>query len=139
MKFLSHRTHPRTNSQSGQALVEMALVLPVLMVLVVGILDFGRILVHMQDAESTASAAARYAAVGRAMPSDLVDFQIGGVDPDVCIEASTLAVGEPLTVTISGTEEFSPLLSFLGSLEINGKAQMRIERLPVDAGVYGGC
>lgn len=54
---------------SGQALVEMAVVLPILVVIVLGILDFGRAINYWNDETHVANLAARYAAVGQ-LPSD---------------------------------------------------------------------
>lgn len=49
--------------QSGAAMVEMALVLPILLLLVLGIVDFGRALNYWNDTNQVAGQAARYAAV----------------------------------------------------------------------------
>ena len=53
----------------GQALVEMAVVLPILLVIVLGILDFGRAINYWNDETHVANLAARYAAVGQ-LPTD---------------------------------------------------------------------
>jgi Flp pilus assembly protein TadG len=50
-------------SDRGQALVEFALVLPLLLLVVLGIADFGRALGYKDDMTHLANAAARYAAV----------------------------------------------------------------------------
>ena len=51
-------------SEDGQALVEMALVLPVLLVLLFGIIDFGHAVNDWNTENSLANLGARYAAVG---------------------------------------------------------------------------
>ena len=57
-----HALHP-IRGQGGQTLVELALALPVLLLLVVGIVDLGRALGYKNDMTHLANSAARYAAV----------------------------------------------------------------------------
>ena len=54
----------RIKNQRGQALVEMALVLPILLLIVFGIVEFGRIYTYQLQVNSVARQAARSAAVG---------------------------------------------------------------------------
>ncbi len=56
------RLDPR--SESGQAITELAIVLPVLLLIILGILDFGRAVNDWNDETHVANLAARYAAVG---------------------------------------------------------------------------
>jgi Flp pilus assembly protein TadG len=59
---------PRTISprnDAGTAIVELALVLPLLMALLLGIFDFGRALNYWNDANQIAADGARFAAVNR--------------------------------------------------------------------------
>jgi Flp pilus assembly protein TadG len=49
--------------QDGMALVEFALVLPVLLLVILGVVDFGRALGYKNDMTHLANSAARYAAV----------------------------------------------------------------------------
>jgi Flp pilus assembly protein TadG len=51
-------------SEDGQAVVELALALPVLLIVVLGIVDFGRAVNYWNDQTHLANLAARYAAVG---------------------------------------------------------------------------
>ena len=51
-------------SEDGQAVVELALALPVLLIVVLGIVDFGRAVNYWNDETHLANLAARYAAVG---------------------------------------------------------------------------
>ncbi|QGU00289.1 hypothetical protein SYNTR_1695 [Candidatus Syntrophocurvum alkaliphilum] len=50
-------------NESGQSLVEMALVLPILLMLLLGIIECGRIFGSYMELQSTARDAVRYAAV----------------------------------------------------------------------------
>jgi Flp pilus assembly protein TadG len=56
-------------SEDGQAVVELALVLPILLVVVLGIVDFGRAVNYWNDENHLAEIGARYAAVG-VLPSN---------------------------------------------------------------------
>lgn len=56
--------HTLRESQDGQAVVELALVLPVLLLVLLGIVDFGRAVNYWNDETHLANVAARYAAVG---------------------------------------------------------------------------
>src|ERR1700720_2211329 len=51
-------------SEDGQAVVELALALPILLIVVLGIVDFGRAVNYWNDENHVANLAARYAAVG---------------------------------------------------------------------------
>ena len=63
--------------ESGQALVEFALVLPVLLVVLFAMLDFGKIFNYWQDATHISAEGARYAAVNRKPnPSDPASMQL---------------------------------------------------------------
>src|SRR3954454_17305402 len=59
------RRHSRSEGRErGQAMVEFALVLSLLLLLIFGIFDFGRAINYWIDATHMANEAARYAAVG---------------------------------------------------------------------------
>jgi len=55
--------------EDGQAIVELALVLPILLVIVLAIFDFGRAVNYWNSETSLANVGARYAAVGAALPT----------------------------------------------------------------------
>ena len=66
VKKFTYRSLPYKGHQSnqpGQALVEFALVLPILLVLVIGIMDFGRALFVYSEVSNAAREAVRYATV----------------------------------------------------------------------------
>jgi hypothetical protein len=67
-RFLASRLGPRrsrsnTSDDAGVALVEFALILPVLVLLLFGLLDFGRVLSYWLDQKHLAHETARFAAV----------------------------------------------------------------------------
>ncbi len=127
-----HRTPDR-----GAAAVEFALVLPVLMLLLVGILGFGhayhvqtvlgnaardgvRILALSNDAD--AASAAQDTAIASASPSVALSADQITVTPATC---DTSAGGTPSTARVTITlEDFAPLGGFF-RLDITGTGSMR--------------
>lgn len=55
-------------SEDGQATVELALVIPILLIVLIGIIDFGRAINYWNDENQLAESAARFAAVN-ALPT----------------------------------------------------------------------
>ena len=95
-------------SEQGQTLVEFALVLPLLLVLVIGIFDFGSAFNHKNDLNFLANTAARYAEVNScaACNGQKIDVYVASTadfDPkptiQICYPKGTSAVGDPLQVT----------------------------------------
>jgi Flp pilus assembly protein TadG len=64
---IRHRLH----AQQGVAMVEMALVMPILLFLVLGIVDFGKAMNYWNNVNQIASDAARFAAVDKNPGDDL--------------------------------------------------------------------
>lgn len=142
-------------SDEGTALVEFTLVLPVLLLVVMGILWFGRALNYTQDETRLTNVAARYAAVNQVPPSaggqslaewlrseaDSEELRKGTGDvegtPKVCLEYPYgTGVGNPVKVTMIATFKWLPLLKLkVGSSPITGSATMRIE-VPPTASFY---
>jgi Flp pilus assembly protein TadG len=144
------------HGESGVAIIEFALILPLLMLIVVVILDFGRALNYWVDTTHLASEGARYAAVDR-VPAGYTSLQAfirdqadsgelrdGGsqsiADPlEVCVTAAADdEVGDPVEVQVSTTYSWIPLLGIDdASTTITGRATMRRERLADN--VSPGC
>ncbi len=120
--------------ERGAALVEFALVLPILLVILLGILDFG--LYYYNDLQLThvARDAARYLSVGRvAEANDAID---GASLVSTTITSQSVdagSSGNEATVTLTATYNFlTPLPNLLpgiggGSLDIDASATMRRE------------
>jgi Flp pilus assembly protein TadG len=147
------------SNEAGAALTEFALVLPLLLTLVLGMLDFGKAFNYWIDETHLANEAARWAAVnqnpGAGTLQEYIQQQVntqelrdGGtasiVDPaTVCIgfPGGTSRVGDPVNVTVSATYNWLPFLSDrLGgvtSTTITGSATMRMEAVPTNYGA--GC
>jgi hypothetical protein len=160
-KDRQHKQHPAASSsagrslkgESGVAIVEFALVLPILMLLIVAIFDFGRALNYWADTTHLASEGARLAAVDRIPDGtslqawlrgegDSGELRDGGSDsvPDgleVCVTSEGDEVGDPVEVSVSTTYHWIALLGIDAPTTITGKATMRRER--VADNVTEGC
>ena len=94
------RLRRRVRGESGQAVVEFALVAMVFFMLVFGIIDFSRFFHSWVTVQHAAREGARYGLTGR------VDCDIASDDRDACIEyvakeATTGLSGAPGNVTVS--------------------------------------
>jgi Flp pilus assembly pilin Flp len=150
-----------TREERGVAMTEFALILPIFLVIVVGILAFGRVFFYWIETNQLASEAARWAAVDRnpyandtppqtlyqyVKNSATIEFQS---DARVCIDfpdGGTLDIGDPVRVRVQKPFSFLPILN-VGDITIRGSSTMRIERLAgngaptaYSAGApYGAC
>jgi Flp pilus assembly protein TadG len=145
----------RLRGESGAAIVEFALVLPLVMLVVVIVLDFGRALNYWIDTTHLASEGARLAAVDRVpagSPSlqaylrskaDTAELRDGGTGSitaplQVCVAPAGNAVGDPVEVVVTTTYKWIPLLDLpVVQSQIRGSATMRRERLAEQ--VTPGC
>lgn len=119
-------------------MTEFALVLPVFMLIVAGVLAFGRLLFYWIEANHLANETARWAAVDRLPPgaSSLQQYVLdsGGTvefrDAKVCIrtpDGSAAEIGGPIEIQIAKSFSFVPILG-IAPITIRGEATMRIER-----------
>ena len=140
------------HDQSGSAVIEFALVLPLTLVLVFGILDFGKAFNYWIDQTHLANSGARWAVVDRNPGEDdglsLQEYVKslgntselrGGMTVCVSFPEGTSDVGDPVRVTVSYPFDWMPFLdSRLGitSTTIDSTATMRLEAPPsaYDAG-----
>jgi len=153
MNFKSRLLAPcrAAGPDSGQSLVEFALVLPLLLLLVFGIVDFARVYHYWNDQTSIANTGARYAAVGTnpgapagmtlaawiksQASSDELENGTGtsqgvqGSGADVCISIPDPSVGKPVTVVVKSQFGFIPFLN-LGNASVKGSATSRLEAKP---------
>jgi Flp pilus assembly protein TadG len=140
---MSLTTSPRLADERGTAVVEMALMLPLLLLLVVGILDFGKAFNYWNDTNHLAAQGARFAAVNRTPGGgDLKTYIKSQADTAelrtaarVCISFPTgvAKVGEPVRVTV--TDDYQWLgatgeLVGVGPTSISGSAVHRLEVTP---------
>ena len=155
------RTHCRQRKQPlkgerGAALVEFALVLPLLMLLLVGMLDFGKAFTMWIDETHLANQAGRYAAVnnnpapgGTKVEDDVTGFEDymeddgdtrelrdrfdeAGNGINVCFPNGTGDRGDSVRVDVKATYHFLGFLSGIvpslsGAKDLTAHSVMRIE------------
>lgn len=132
-------------------MVEFALLAPVLLLIVLGILYFGRFLNYTQDETHIANLGARWAAVNTTTPAGctLASLQAciqaqangelaggstdvtnagGSQGAQVCIDFpnGTSQIGDPVRVTVQANFHFVPLLG-IGTISVPEVAVMRLE------------
>lgn len=144
----------RLLDEQGVAITEFALVLPLLMLLLLGIIDFGKAFNYWLDETDIAHQGARWAAVDRnpglaagdtlqeylRKRADTTELELGSgvstVGPlRVCVSfpLGTSNVGDPVEVRIQTTYQWLPFISSeLGIFQttLTGSATMRIEQAP---------
>jgi hypothetical protein len=89
-------------SESAATAAEFALVLPLLLLLLFGIIDGGRFLWEVNKGQKATQAGARFAAVTNMVPSDLASYSFavqGGITPGTPIPASAF---DAVTCTSGG-------------------------------------
>jgi Flp pilus assembly protein TadG len=150
---IQHRLLGRiSRDESGAALVEVALVFPVVLLLLFGMLDFGKAFNYWIDSTHLSATGVRWAAVNT-NPSadetlqeairdqaDTAELRDGGTDAiadpvQVCVEFpdGTSNVGDPVRVTVTAGYNF---LNFIGAktgiteADISGSSTMRLEQVP---------
>ena len=154
-KSIAHRL---IHGERGTAVVEMALVLPLLLLLLLGMLDFGRIYNYWIDETHLSNEGARYAVVdknpgpgatlqetirGKADTVELRNGSSSVTDPvEVCIDFpnGSSNVGDPVRVTVKATYTFMSFITGktgLASKEIKSTTTMRLERQPTN--YTAGC
>jgi Flp pilus assembly protein TadG len=126
----------RLKSESGQAAIEFALVLPVLIVFIFLIAEFGRLFNAYNDVNQMAADGARFAAVAN-YPGDSELLKNGDTKAtkSATITGPTYSggactVGGTVTVQAAATISFIPYLDIDDDVALSGKAEMRVERCP---------
>lgn len=135
-------------------MVELALVLPIFLLILMGILWFGRAMNYAQDETHLANQAARSAAV------DAAAAQFGGCASGSTLQAAvkscadsgelknnatlcisfpngTSNIGDPVKVTVSTSYTWIPMLGVGPSSTITGSAVMRLDAPPTN--YSAGC
>ena len=120
----------RRAGRRGQALVELALILPVIMILLMGVLDFGPVFYRYEAIANGAREAARQCAITKSLSSS----QLGAVASNeagagITLTASSspacnssLVGGTPVTVTVSTV--YQPVTGYFPSLTLTATATM---------------
>ena len=156
------RPDPARERERGAALVEFALVLPILLVLLLGTIDFGKAINYWIDQTHLSAEGVRWAAVNKNPGSGGVSLQqyikqqadthelrsggpgVAGSGAEVCVDfpnGGTPTVGDPVRVRISTTYHWmlggllsmlDPSSSFAGTTTLSASATMRLEALPTN-------
>ena len=132
---MMQKIHRKSNhSGRGQSLVEVALVLPIILMILLGLLDFGRVFYTMVALRDAADEGATYAAIkpndsagiqrrAAEASTNLVSIQTGDVS---VVRPATIAVGQPITVTVDFFFDlYTPFVQGLlpdGELILHGRA-----------------
>jgi hypothetical protein len=155
-RFLPHRRSGQS-SESGAALAEFALVLPILLILLFGMLDFGKAFNYWIDETHLANEGARWAVVNKnpgsgslqsyiQQQADTPELRSGGPSVptplEICISFpnGSAEVGDPVHVTATATYNWLPFLgSRLGIAQttLTGSSTMRLEAVPTN--YAAGC
>jgi Flp pilus assembly protein TadG len=154
-------TRLRRHGESGQALVEFALVLPLLLTVLLGLIDFGKAFNYWIDETHMANLGARLAAVnapstdtgGMSLQqyvlsqADTTELRNGGTSSvptkaQVCVSFpnGTANVGDPVTVTVNVTYDYLPFIGqkiSQAAVNVSGGATMRLEATPTN--YSAGC
>jgi hypothetical protein len=139
--------------ETGQSLVEFAVVLPLVLLLLLGIMDFGKAFNYWITENQVAAEGARRAAVnlGAATLHDYVRSQIKVKElhdnAKICVTFpdGQNTVGHPVKVTVAIKYLWLPVLKrfgHVGSLTLRNTATMRLEAIStVDTtqNPVGGC
>jgi Flp pilus assembly protein TadG len=153
------RSRSPYDREAGTALVEFAVLLPLLLIILFGMLDLGRAFNYWIDETHLSNEAARWAAVNKnpgpggtlqqtiRQETDTSELRNGGTssihDPlQVCISfpSGTSNVGDPVKVTVTTTYTF---VSFLQNQlvrtnkQISASSTMRLEAIPTN--YSAGC
>ena len=139
-------------NESGQSAVEFAMVVPLLLLVIIAILHFGKVMNYWLDLNHVASEGARKAAVNHFSPDagyetyirdrlETDELRTGGTSSipspatiAVCLPEGS-DVGDPVTVQVA--VDYS--LPFIGStVALRGTATMRLEQ-PADYAGGGAC
>jgi Flp pilus assembly protein TadG len=153
-----HRRNVHLGSESGQAMVEFALILPVLLGVVIGIIQFGSAFNYWNDLNQMAGDGARFAAVDSAPGGGSLTTYIAGQGDASELRSNTTAcltvidqasgqtkalsqavVGDAVRVKtqIITPYSFIPIgpLKGITAAQLRGNATMRIERVSPVTGV----
>jgi hypothetical protein len=147
------RTASVSRDESGQSLVEFAVVLPLVLLLLLGIMDFGKAFNYWITENQVAAEGARRAAVNLSAATlhDYVRSQIKVTElhdnAKICVSFpdGQTTVGHPVKVTVAIKYLWLPVLKrfgHVGSLTLRNSATMRLEAdstVDTTKNPVGGC
>lgn len=120
----------KKTSQKGQSLVEVALAMPILILILAGILDLGRAYYTFIALSDAAAEGAAYAAIYPADVTQIIERTADGsrglvvLEPEmVSVDFNKLGSGNPITVTVE--YDYQILTPIIISFVPEGKITMR--------------
>lgn len=129
-------SRPRTRGERGQSLAELAVLLPILLIIALGAVDFGRAYFASQAVDNAARTGAQYAAVSTANAGNLNGIQTavaqesGGLASTPTVTAATGADSMGKTYTrITVSYNFTTMIAWPGlphSIPMTRTVQMRV-------------
>jgi TadE-like protein len=148
----SSRRQGQLSSESGQSAVEFALVVPLLCLIIIAILHFGKVMNYWLDLNHVASEGARKAAVNTFTTDAGYETYIRGrLETDELRTGGTTSIPSPATIAVclpEGSDVGDPVtvqveadysLPFIGStVSLRGTATMRLEQ-PAEYAGGGAC
>ncbi|MBI3947374.1 MAG: pilus assembly protein [Armatimonadetes bacterium] len=124
-------------SRGGQAIVELALAIFLLLLLALGIVQFGTLYSLKLRVEHAAGEGARYAAIEMlhgATDSDIIQHTLAAATdldpaPTVTLNAPVRQGGEPVTITVSYSyvPDVAIVGDIIGPMTLTGTAEGRLE------------
>ncbi len=124
------------SGENGQAMVELALVLPLLVLVLMGVLDLGRGIYVYNVVSSAAREGARYGIIhptnSDGIKNAAINTAVGvNLDPNqiqITLNCSPCKKGDLITVSVSNT--FNPITLLFSPITMMGKSTMMIEYQP---------
>lgn len=140
---MRRHSRPRWHSSDrGQALVEFALILPILLILILGLIDVGRAVGAYNSVSNAARSGARVAIVNQnvSVITDTVEDEAVGL-PDVDVQPNFNVESDPqcpqigCLVEITVSAPYSPATPFIsnliGEITVSSSSLMPMERVYV--------
>lgn len=136
MKTLNSKIIAKHNKQRGQALVEMAFVLPLLLILVLGIIEFGIGFYFKNTAINISRDAARYAVVTPSLTESMITTYVNSKYGTAYSVKSTTGIpatyGGSVQITVHRTNLYRSIVAGIipgipSTYDIVGSTTMRYE------------
>ena len=130
------RASSRASSDRGSELVEMAIVLPIFVLLIMGIMDFGFLFQRYEIVLNSAREGARLAVADSTLDDDDIELRVQNYLTNAGLPGPATATAGPSTMDVSGvaiatrtvTVVYSSDFLFLpGSVNLQGVAVMRVQ------------
>jgi Flp pilus assembly protein TadG len=130
----------RFNGSKGQALVEFALILPILLILLLGVLDFGRAVAAYNSVSNAARSAARVAIVNQdpaVVEAAARDSAVGFSPLDVVFAQTptppAVCVLTACSVAVTVSYEYVPATpifsNLVGTITVSSTTEMPVEHV----------